>query len=93
MNIPDKAVEAAARVFYASQTSGDNLDTSYNRKAWLRIAERALADAAPAIMAQALRDEADLIDALPKSTGPERVRAKLRAGTLRLRADKLEMEK
>ena len=38
-------IEAAARVFYASQTGSGSLDTSHNRQAWLNIAERALSAA------------------------------------------------
>lgn len=38
----EKATMAVARVFYASQTGGDRLDTSIHKQAWVNIAARAL---------------------------------------------------
>ena len=58
MNIPDEAVEAAAKAVYG----GDHLDGSIQRDAWLRDFRIALEAAAPWMMGKALKDAADSLD-------------------------------
>lgn len=60
MNIPDKAVEAAAKAIYRS-ADGINADMLYGHEAeW--FAKAAVKAAAPYIAAQALRDAADAVE-------------------------------